>query len=244
VAICHHGLAGGRVAARQASGFDRLIFLSGKVASETEQRHPFLRRRAVHLDWGFDLAFHKAVPGAGNYLIAAGKTGRDYDTLCLALSRVPVPAQIFCSAESAPTVPVPDGVSVIAGDHQCNAVSDLEMQDWYAQAFAVAVPLQDRHYLLGLTSVLDAMAHGKAVILTKTAYIDVDVDAEGCGISVAPGDIEGWAKAIRYLRDHPGEALHMGRRGRELSERRYNSREFSRSLMKLMNDLMRQDQSE
>lgn len=237
VAICHHGLPGGRVPALQARGFDRLIFLSTEIARQATKLHPGLKDRAVVLDWGFDLNYHRPMPEPGKYLIAAGKTGRDYDTLCLALAKAPVPTRIFCSADSAPRVAVPDGVSISAGAHNQNAVSDFEMQSWYAQSFAVAIPLQEQPYLLGLTSLLDAMVHAKAVILTRTPFIDIDVDAEGCGISVAPGDTEGWAKGIRFLQEHPGEAERMGRRGRGLCEQRYHAAAFGQALAGLLVDL-------
>lgn len=237
VAVCHHGLAGGRVPTLQAKGFDRLIFLSTQIAHQALELHPVLMDRAVVLEWGFDLHYHQPLPEPGKYLISAGKTGRDYDTLCLALAQAPVPTKIFCSADSVPRVAVPNGVSIVTGTHQQNAISDSEMQSWYAQAFAVAIPLQNQPYLLGLTSLLDAMVHAKAVILTKTPFIDIDVDAEGCGISVAPGDTRGWADAIRYLQEDIGVAEHMGRRGRELCEQRYHAAAFGQALAKLIEDL-------
>jgi glycosyltransferase involved in cell wall biosynthesis len=230
VAICHHGLPGGRVPALQARGFDRLIFLSREIARRTVQLHPREAEKAVVLNWGFDLQYHRAMPEPGEFLLSAGKTGRDYDTLCLALARYPVPTKIFCSADSLPCAPVPECVAITAGAYEQNAVTDSHLQDFYSQAFAVAIPLQDQPYLLGLTSLLDAMAHAKAVIVSKTPFIDIDVEAEGCGISVAPGDVDGWARAIRFLSEHPAEAQRMGRQGRALCEQCHNAKAFGAAL--------------
>ena len=50
----------------------------------------------------------------------------------------------------------------------------------------------------------------------------MDIDGEGCGITVPYGDVEGWKRAITYMQEHPDEAAAMGRRGRRLAETTFN----------------------
>ena len=65
---------------------------------------------------------------------------------------------------------------------------------------------------------------------SRNPQIPVDFDAEGCGIAVDYGDVEGWQRAVEYLATHPDEARRMGRRGREIAERRFNDRQCAREI--------------
>jgi glycosyltransferase involved in cell wall biosynthesis len=68
----------------------------------------------------------------------------------------------------------------------------------------------------------DALAMGKPVVITKSPHIDVDVEAIGCGFTVALGDVDGWTDALEKLRD-PAVATAAGSRGRAWAERHWNA---------------------
>ena len=67
---------------------------------------------------------------------------------------------------------------------------------------------------------------GKPIIsvMEKDSYISREINREKIGFSVGIGDIEGFKKAVLYLRDHPQEAREMGRRARDLYMRKYKYR--------------------
>jgi glycosyltransferase involved in cell wall biosynthesis len=81
------------------------------------------------------------------------------------------------------------------------------------------------------------MAMGRAVVITRNPLFDIDVDQEGIGLVVEPGDVEGWRRALDWLVAHPDEVAEMGARGRRLCEERYNLETFSRVLVETAEEL-------
>jgi glycosyltransferase involved in cell wall biosynthesis len=89
--------------------------------------------------------------------------------------------------------------------------------------------------MIGLTSLLDALALGKAVIMTQYSHINIDIEKEGIGLWVMPGDVAGWRKAISYLLENPNETQEMGKRARLLCEQKYNLDLFSQEIARIIN---------
>jgi len=95
------------------------------------------------------------------------------------------------------------------------------LRDLYARARVVVVPLHDVDFDAGVTTITEAMAMGRAVVVTRTrGQVDVVRDGE-TGLYVPPGDPAALRAAVRYLLDHPAEAARMGRHGRALAESRH-----------------------
>ncbi len=114
---------------------------------------------------------------------------------------------------TAPRLPV--NVSV----EQQMAPSDL--RDLYARCRFVVVPLHDVDSDCGITTITEAMAMGKAVIVTRSrGQVDVIEDGRQ-GIYVPPHDPRALRAAIDHLLAHPEEADRMGREGRALVEHRH-----------------------
>jgi phosphoribosylcarboxyaminoimidazole (NCAIR) mutase len=64
-----------------------------------------------------------------------------------------------------------------------------EMMAAYLTARVIAIPLEKSDVsLAGLTSLVDAMAIGRPVIMTRNPFIDLDIEAQGIGRWVEPGD--------------------------------------------------------
>ena len=99
-----------------------------------------------------------------------------------------------------------------------NQLSQLALRDLYARSRFVVVPLHEADFDAGVTSVNEAMAMGKAVIVTRTRG-QVNAVRDGVeGLYVPPGDPRAMRQAIEHLWQHPEEAARMGRAGRELVE--------------------------
>jgi glycosyltransferase involved in cell wall biosynthesis len=108
-------------------------------------------------------------------------------------------------------------------------------------ARVIAIPLDKSEVsLAGLTSLVDAMAIGRPVIMTRNPFIDLDIEAEGIGRWVEPGDVEGWAKALRWFDQNPDASQAMGRRARALVDGPdWNSLAFARRIDGLLAGLSR-----
>jgi glycosyltransferase involved in cell wall biosynthesis len=72
-------------------------------------------------------------------------------------------------------------------------------------------------------SFMEAMACGLPVVTTDASPSIAELVEDGkSGIIVPRGDIDSFAKALSYIRDHPDIAYAYGQRGREIVEEKYN----------------------
>lgn len=237
VGVAHHPLPGGRQPKVCVEGMDRIICLSRRTAQEIAECFPESRQKLCVIPWGWDVDWCRPLKEGGSFVVAGGKTLRDYDTLCRAVCETKVPTHIFCSENSRPKGALPDWVVVEAGSGGREAVLESDLESWHARAMVVAIPLQGINCLIGLSSVLTAMAYGKPCIVTRNNYLDIDVEKEGCGIWVDPGDVDGWIRAITFIKSNPDVAVAMGRRGRRLCESYYNIRRFTADVAQIIHSL-------
>jgi len=93
-----------------------------------------------------------------------------------------------------------------------------ELRQLYAESRLVVVPLYETDFQAGVTSLLEAMAMGKAVIVSRiTGQRDVVVDGVN-GLYVPPGDPAALRAAIVRLLNNPAEATRLGANARRTIE--------------------------
>lgn len=222
------------------NGHDQFLCLTKEIKQQLEQDLAISPDRVHIIEWGTDLAFYnlEEIPPCSNvspFIISAGKTCRDYDTLVRALDGTNIALKIYCSGESAPSITdFSTNIEVIFKHPTGNAISYQDLLVEYQKSLAIAIPLPETRNLAGLTSLLDAMALGKAVIITRNQQIDIDIEKEKIGLIVEPGNILGWREAVTYLIEHPEIAIEMGQRGRYLCEKKYNLDVFSAKLARCL----------
>lgn len=157
---------------------------------------------------------HVEVAAAERPLISAvGQELRDYPTLIEAVRDLDVDVSIAAAspwskrADSSAGIDVPANVTSRGYDL-------FELRALYAASTFVVVPLQDTDFQAGITSILEAMSMGKAVVCTRTpGQTDTLVDGEH-GIYVPPGDVGAMRTAIARLLADPNEAARLGANGR------------------------------
>jgi glycosyltransferase involved in cell wall biosynthesis len=83
-----------------------------------------------------------------------------------------------------------------------------------------------------MTNLIEALAMGRPVIVTRTGAIPAELDVEqaGCGVHVEPSDPHALVRAIDRIATDPRAAAEMGANGRRLCERRYNMGRFAADL--------------
>ena len=153
-----------------------------------------------------------------NQICAAGLEWRDYPTLIDAV--VAMPDLSVKLAAASPWSKHEDETAgrVLPPNIDARRYSYAELRDLYARSSFVVVPLKETDFQAGVTTILEAMAMGRAVIATRTTgQTDVITDGEN-GLSVAPGDVAGWQEAIVRLRGDPALRERLGRNGRRWVE--------------------------
>ena len=106
------------------------------------------------------------------------------------------------------------------------------------RARVVALPVLDNTYSGATTTLLQAMACGKPVVVTRTAAIargyDLD-DGVNCRL-VPPGDVAALEHAVAGLLDDRGLAAGLGLRGRETVERNLTWAGYANEIRRLLVD--------
>lgn len=228
-------------------GHDKLICLNPIIKQQFQSDFKISQEKLEIIDWGIDLLYcdqkvtrkeEKTKINNAPYIISAGKSHRDYNTLAEACKNTNYYLKIYCTKDSAPDFSyVSNNIQVVYDEQKSCSLTDEEIYTEYNESYAVAIPLitnkHNSHNMIGFTSLLDSMAMGKASIMTRNHSISIDIEQEGIGIWVDSGDVLGWQRAITYLMEHPEEAKAMGQKARHLCETKYNLNEFSDSLMEI-----------
>ena len=197
--------------------------VGGYFTVSTMQRDILLRETGLDADQveflysNVDTAFYDPalVPpsDAPDYVFACGQENRDYATLAQAAGGGSWPVRIqasgFFVAEDDPNAVLPENVEISR-----TRLSFPDLRARYAGARFVVVPLRDVPYAAGVTGMLEAMAMGKAVIVTDTAGMK-DYTGLDSLIRVPPGDAQALAAAIRRLWDDPEACRRMGAANRD-----------------------------
>jgi glycosyltransferase involved in cell wall biosynthesis len=182
--------------------------------------------KLYHAMQSVDHRFWKPAPSANSDMICS--VGwfeyRDYETLFSATRDLGVRVEVavgktFRAAgssdfdvERAFRHPIPDNVVV----H--DQLTPRDLRDLYARSRLVVVPVQDVDFDVGATTLGEAMAMAKPVVLTRTrGHADFVTDRLH-GLFVPPHDAEAMRSAIEHVLEHPGEAERMGWAGRTFAE--------------------------
>jgi glycosyltransferase involved in cell wall biosynthesis len=239
VAIAYQSFAPGLVSrfftALCVDGNDRIICLDPQLKADLMQEFNLSEAKLSVAEWGVDLPFYEAIstpvdPSEPPLILSTGKTYRDYATLLQGIESLNCQLKISCFDIDS----VKAGLSLPANAHFYEGILPWRavLQE-YCKAYAVAIPLGNYPHkpnnAVGLTVLLEAIAFGKPVVMTRnnlSRYI-MDIEATGIGLWVDTGDVKGWQEAFGYLLDHPAEAAKMGQRARQLAEQDLNLEVFS-----------------
>lgn len=177
-------------------------------------------------------------------ICSAGLEYRDYPTLIEAVRGLDVQLEIAAASYWSTHRGV-DADTALPANVRINAHPYLSLRHLYAASRFVVVPLLDVPNQAGITTILEAMAMGKAVIVSGTrgqidtvrdrrnnGYGRIDretlpgfPEAPGVdealrrlptGFYVEPGDADELRRAISYLRAHPDIADELGHNGRRV----------------------------
>ena len=236
ISVVHHPLRGQGTRMRLAAikAHDAVLSLTEPVCRDLAEAGVTAR----FAPWGPDLSSELyAKSHDGGFAISTGKSNRDLPVLVRALAETGFPGRVFdlnATVDSPPQNVVlvrPGGVGtdpVTRNGYLPHSVLDMTRESAF-----VAIPTADPNRLAGLTEINDALALGKPIVVTKSPYTPVDVEAIGCGFAVAAGDVDGWIAAINCLRD-PEVRSEMGARGRRYAERQWNYEMFGAALLDLV----------
>jgi len=197
------------------------------------------------LPWCVDLDMFDGKPAKAlpkrPFFLSTGKTQRDFSTLVQAACNVDAEIRIIGPASLRPTK-LPANLCWIDTtlDPPDQAIDYPTLREWYAQCIGVCIPLTgDADDTCGYTNLLEGMAMSKPVLMTKSGCLDLDPEAEGCGLWIRPKDIEDWTVKMNLLIEKPNLAAKMGEKGRKIAERNFSPERFDTNVVDFLKKLMK-----
>jgi len=167
-----------------------------------------------------DTRFYRPDPGSPvpNQICAAGLEWRDYPTLIEAVRALPDLTVKLAAASPWSKHENETADRTLPPNVDARRYSYRELRTLYAESSFVVVPLKETDFQAGVTTILEAMAMGKAVVATRTTgQTDVITHGEN-GLSVAPGDVSGWQDAVARLRGDDALRERLGKAARRWVE--------------------------
>jgi glycosyltransferase involved in cell wall biosynthesis len=188
---------------------------------------------------GVDARFWRVLDEPDEPMICAvGQQDRDYGTLLEAVRGLELRVEVVAGGVDATSpaldasinAAIPPNVSVRT------SCSKPELRLLCARARFIVIPTDDVEFAAGSTALKEAMAMGKAVVVTRSRgqvdYVRHNVN----GLYVPPCDPAALRGAILYLLGHPEEAARMGRAGRALVEERLTLAAYVARLVEILRE--------
>jgi glycosyltransferase involved in cell wall biosynthesis len=173
-------------------------------------------------------------------IVSAGREHRDYATLAAAVKDLPVQTVIAAGSLYSPAatcrMPKAMPANVSVGTRTPHGLREL-----YAQAEIVVVPLIPSDFQAGVTTILEAMAMAKPVVVTATVgQRDIVIDGE-TGVLVPPHDAPALKATLQRLLADPAERRRLGLNAREAVLGRFDLPDYAAALYRHLVEVVRTD---
>ena len=219
----------------------RTALLPISRGEEQVLRHRFGTDATIrYIPFGVDLGFWspgERRPDAEPFVLAIGNDlQRDWSTLVRAW-RPHFPKLRIVTRLLLP--PLPANVEWVRGDWAAESLSDAEVRQLYRDALFVVLPIVPTLQPSGQSACLQAMACGKAVVLSDIEGLwDRDRLVDGDTVALVPtGDADALASRVARLLDAPEDAARMGAAARRMVENHFALENTARELDRVLGDL-------
>jgi glycosyltransferase involved in cell wall biosynthesis len=151
-------------------------------------------------------------------ICSAGLERRDYTTLIEAVRGLDVQVVIAAASPWSKQADATAGAQ-LPPNVEVRNLGFVDLRRLYAAAMFVVMPLHDVEFQAGVTTILEAMAMGKAVISSRTRGQTDVIEPGRTGIYVPPGDAGALRSAISGLLDDAARVRCLGDAARSYVER-------------------------
>lgn len=218
-------------------GVDRVLVHSPNQVGHIVSATRLPAEKLAVVPYGIDATFWSAPADQEepDVVVSAGREHRDYRTLVAAL---PAAAKLTIADHSPFT---PHATRCDPDDWPANvervALDPAGLRRLYSRAAVVVVPVVESTMPAGITTLLEAMAMGKAVVATDTSELRGVVQHGESGLVVPPGDVTAMGAAIQDLLTSPARRRALGHRARQAVLDRYSVEVYASSLAGHLDEL-------
>lgn len=166
-------------------------------------------------------------------VFAGGNSLRDYGPLLEAAHSIPAPVDVATNTLTEAQL------TALADNVQAASVPRHVFDAMMLGASVVVVPLQARaDRSSGQTTYVNAMARGKAIVITDTPGVRDYIEDGHTGRIVPPDDPGALAAAVRELLDDPEERARIGARAREYALNNLSLTHYARRLLDVVDETL------
>lgn len=223
--------------------FEKISFACESLLDIAKQDYPVPSKHWNVAYWGANMKFYNRSIfnelSLELYFVAAGGMNRDYCTLVEAFRKIPeVSLKVFAKYRDY-AYDIPKNVTFENLMRDCSYnEAYAKLRYHYYNSIAILLPIDYINDVPnGATVLVEALAMGKPIVITEAETNFIDVEKEGCGLTVKRHDVEGWVNAINYLLQHPEERKRMGERSFQLAKEKYNDEQFSHNVLKQIEEM-------
>lgn len=147
--------------------------------------------------WHTNMLVPRRAPSPSGPVFSAGRTGRDWRVLGDAVKGLGYPVTVICTKDAQGAADFPPCVNVLTDVDYAGYRSELE------SARIVVIPLERHAYSSGQVVILEAMALGKPVVVTRVVGSEDYVIDGVTGLTVEPDSPDALRDAIQRILSDP-----------------------------------------
>ena len=191
------------------------------------------RAKFVHIPYGLHLAGREERMALGEtvsskrpYILAAGRSGRDYATLFEAIEPLTIDLHVVCDSENALAgLHIPANATLLRKCYGGAYVDEL------SNSLFVVIPLGVNDISAGQMVLIQAMAFAKPTIITRTATVEEYVSDGEQSLLVTQGSVTELRAAISRLVNDSELAAHLASNAVAAFEKNYCMKAFVQNLV-------------
>lgn len=215
---------------RPQRSISRLVLHSARQAELAEKELGLEASLLTLVPYGVDSRFW--APGAAAeqaIVVSAGREHRDFLTLAQACGDFDTRVLVANDSQHSPAARSSQP-ELWPSNFEVRPLDYVALRDAYSQAALVVVPLLPTDFQAGVTTLLEAMAMGKAVIVSGTEGLRGLVEDQVTAITVPPGDVRALRAAVASLLGNPRERARLGANAHAAVQSRFDIERYAAAL--------------
>ncbi|MEW6068096.1 MAG: glycosyltransferase family 4 protein [Nitrospirota bacterium] len=209
-----------------------LIYHVSSQKTHYDRYFPFLSKKAFFIPFGVDTEFFKPLNvKQEDYILSVGYKFRDWLTLINAYSQIKTNTALKIVGPEELNIELPENV-YLQPYVPINTLKELILK-----AKFIVLPLVDLPYAHGQMTLLQSMAMGKAVIVTKVpSTVDYINDGENA-LFVRLNDVDDMRNKIEFLLHNPDEIFRLGENARKSIENKFTEKHMAESIYEAIREI-------
>lgn len=223
--VVHEKIKAARMLGYCVSSSNKIVYCATSLKKILIESFRIPEEKLEYVPWSVDSIFFQPMAklNSKDFIFSAGTNDRDYETLIRTAKNLSAKVKIATNRRD-----IADSGYV----KKC-FLSPIELRKAYAESLFVVVPLFNSPSASGVTTILEAMAMKKAVIVSASKGVMDYIEDGKNALLVKPNDPKELTDAISYLLENPDVAEKLGENGRKIVQEKFNTKTQAKSLVNI-----------